>query len=97
MNCCVIFGKMLNLFGLHMCYCKQERLAEGYLKELKDVEIPRGRGKSTGEQRGTRVMTKVLNQSRESVPGSRQTVSWSFGSISKAFTVSRTEKVLNKH
>lgn len=37
----MIFGKMLNLSGFQMCRCKQERLAEGDFKELKDVEVPR--------------------------------------------------------
>lgn len=32
-----------------MCCCKQERLAEGDFKELKDVEVPGG--KARGEQR----------------------------------------------
>lgn len=45
----MIFGKLLNFSGLHMRCCKQERLAEGDFKELKDVEVPGG--KATGEQR----------------------------------------------
>lgn len=50
MNCCVIFGKMLNLSGLRMCCCKQERHAEGDFKELKDVEIPRGGEREQGSR-----------------------------------------------
>lgn len=58
-----------------MCCCKQERLAEGDFKELKDVEIPTVGERAQGSKEWYKVMTKVLNQGRESMPGSRQTVS----------------------
>lgn len=45
----MIFGKLLNLSGLHMCCCKQETLAEGDFKELKDVEVPGERPRGSRE------------------------------------------------
>lgn len=49
----MIFGKLLNLSGLHARCRKPERLAEGNFKELKDVEVPEE------GQRGAKSDTRV--------------------------------------
>lgn len=69
----MIFGKLLNLSGLHARCCKPERLAEGNFKESNNVEVP-GEG-----QRGAKVIQGcnkgATAQSRGSVLDGSQTVS----------------------
>lgn len=64
---CMIFGKLPNLSGLHVCCCEHERLAEGDCKELKDVEVPRVGERAPGSREWYKGYSKSTSGKRESL------------------------------